>query len=142
MPTNRRQGAATKPRAAVSVTATPLENRIKQEVTVGIKRRLGLREGEKVPAGVQGLVNSAAHEVAESSIATSVLREVEEVAKRLGRSWDRDGTEAVTSFSDMALLAEAEYLATKRKALQAAGFSSDEAMRILVAEVGAGGSQR
>jgi len=37
----------------------------------------------------------------------------------------------------MGLLTEAEYLAAKKKALQAAGFSSDEAMRILVAEVSA-----
>jgi hypothetical protein len=139
MSANRSQGAAPKPRAARSVRATPLENRIKQEVKVGIKRRLGLGEGDRLPAGVQGLVDSAAHEVAESSLAISVLREVETVAKRMSRSRDRrDGTEAVSSHSEMGLLAEAEYLAAKKKALQAAGFSSDEAMRILVAEVSAG----
>jgi hypothetical protein len=138
MSANRRQGAAQKPRAAISARATPLENRIKQEVKVGIKQRLGLGDGDRLPAGVQGLVDSAAHEVAESSLAMSVLREVEAVARRMGRIGDgRDGTEAFARLSEIGLLAEAEYLAAKKKALQAAGFSSDEAMRILVAEVGA-----
>jgi hypothetical protein len=138
MSANRRRGAARKPRAAISARATPLETRIKREVKVGIKRRLGLGEGDRLPDGVQGLVDSAAHEVAESSLAISVLREVEDVTKRMGRSRDhRDGTAAVTSHSELGLLAEAEYLAAKKKALQAAGFSTDEAMRILVAEVSA-----
>jgi hypothetical protein len=37
--------------------------------------------------------------------------------------------------SDPVLLQEAARLAAKRKALQVAGFSNDEAMRLLVAEV-------
>jgi hypothetical protein len=135
---NRRHRAAHKPRAAISARATPLENRIKQEVKVGIKQRLGLGDGDRLPPGVQGLVDSAAHEVAEGSLEISVLREVEAVARRMGRIGDgRGGTEAFASNSEMGLLAEAEYLAAKKKALQAAGFSSDEAMRILVAEVSA-----
>jgi hypothetical protein len=139
MSANPRQGAAAKPQAATSPRATPLENRIKQEVKVGIKRRLGLGDGDRLPAGVQGLVDSAAHEVAESSLAMSVLREVEAVARRMGQIEDRrDGSAAVARHSKMGLLAEAEYLAGKKKALQAAGFSSDEAMRILIAEVSAG----
>ena len=138
MSANQRQGATQKPRAAISARATPLEKRIKQEVKVGIKQRLGLGDGDRLPAGVQGLVDSAAHEVAESSLAMSVLREVEAVAKRMGRLGDgHDGTEAFARHSEMGLLAEAEYLAAKKKALQAAGFSSDEAMRILIAEVSA-----
>jgi hypothetical protein len=138
MSANRRRGAAQRPRTAISARATPLENRIKQEVKVGLKQRLGLGDGDRLPAGVQGLVDSAAHEVAESSLEISVLREVEAVARRMGRIGDRrDGTEAFASHSEMGLLAEAEYLAAKKKALQAAGFSSDEAMRILVAEVSA-----
>jgi hypothetical protein len=132
---NRRPRAARKPRAAISARATPLETRIKGEVKVGVRRRLGLSDGDRLPAGVQGLVDAAAHEVAESSLALSVLREVEDVAKRIGSR--REGTEAFASQSEMGLLAEAQYLAAKKKALQAAGFSSDEAMRILVAEVSA-----
>jgi hypothetical protein len=136
---NRRRRATQKPRAAISARATPFENRIKQEVKFGIKRRLGLGDGDRLPAGVQGLVDSAAHEVAESSLAMSVLREVEAVATRMGPIGEsRDGIGAVARRSKTGLLAEAEYLAAKKKALQAAGFSSDEAMRILIAEVSAG----
>ena len=138
MSANRRPRSARKPRAATSARATPLETQIKGEVKVGVRRRLGLSDGDRLPAGVQGLVDAAAHEVAESSLALSVLREVEDVTTRMGRSGDRrDGTEAFLRHSEMGLLAEAQYLAAKKKALQAAGFSSDEAMRILVAEVSA-----
>jgi len=138
MSANQRRGAARKPPAAISARATPLETQIKREVKVGIKRRLGLGEGDRLPDGVQGLVDSAAHEVAESSLAINVLREVEAVTKRIGRTWDdRAGAAGVMSHSEIGLLAEAEYLAAKKKALQAAGFSSEQAMRILVAEVSA-----
>jgi hypothetical protein len=135
-----RRRRATSPRTDPVVApprAAPLENRIKQEVTAGMKQRLGLAETERVPAEVQGLVDSAAREVAESSVAIAVIREVETVAKRLARG-SLDGTgsqQTVTTFSDLPLLQEAEHLAAKKKALQAAGFSSEEAMRILVAEV-------
>jgi hypothetical protein len=129
--------------AAVSVAETPLENRLKQEITLAMKRRLGLDERDNVPAEIQALVDSAAREVAESSMASSVMHEVENAARRLGRGWPRDDVaEAVTDFSELELLHEAEHLAAKKKALQAAGFSSDEAMRILVADVSARGSQR
>jgi hypothetical protein len=88
-----------------------------------MKRRLGLDERDQVPAEIH---------------------EVENVARRLGRGWPRDEVaEGVMDSSELdGLLREAEYLAAKKKALQAAGFSSEEAMRILVADVGAGRSQR
>jgi hypothetical protein len=106
-----------------------------------MKQRLGLTESERVPAEIQGLVDSAAREVAESSVAIAVIREVETVAKRLARgSLDGNTPQAMTTFSDLPLLQEAEHLAAKKKALQAAGFSSEEAMRILVAEVSGKGS--
>jgi len=131
------RAATTKQVAASRPTETPLESQLKQEITVGIKRRLGLDESDKVPAEVQGLVDSAAREVVENSIATGVMQELESVARRLAR-WDAEPA-AARSFWDLELLHEAEYLAAKKKALQAAGFSSEEAMRLLVAEVTAGG---
>ena len=51
------------------------------------------------------------------------------------------GVLAGATASDRPLLQEAEYLAAKKKALQAAGFSSEEAMRLLVAEVAGTGSR-
>jgi hypothetical protein len=139
----RRPRAATRRVSAASATETPLENRLKKEINGGIKRRLGLEESDKVPAEVQKLVDSAVREVAESAMATGVMRELESAAERLSGSWTRDRVvEAAVTSPDIELLAEAEYLAAKRKALQAAGFSNDEAMQLLVAEVTAGSSQR
>jgi hypothetical protein len=141
--TRRTTRAAPRRVAAAAAAETPLENRLKQEITLAMKRRLGLDERDNVPAEVQALVDSAAREVAESSMASSVMHEVENAARRLGRGWPRDeAAEAVTDFSELELLHEAEYLAAKKKALQAAGFSSEEAMQILLADVSAGGSRK
>jgi hypothetical protein len=124
-------------------SATPLEKQLKREVTAAMKQRLGLAENENVPAKIQEIVDSAAREIAESSIANAVIQEVESVARRLGRNPEhvRNGARAVRT-SDLPLLQEAEYLAAKKKALQATGFSSEEAMRILVAEVSGGEALR
>jgi hypothetical protein len=80
-----------------------------------------LAEQDGVPTEVQAFVDAAAREVAESSIANTVIEEV-----------DNDANQP--------LLREPEYLAAKKRALQAAGFSSDDAMRLLVAEVEGGGT--
>jgi hypothetical protein len=144
MSANRRRKAASRQgaRATPVATAGPLENRIKEEVTAGMKQRLGLAESEKVPAPIQDLVDSAARDAAESAVEIAVIREVEEVTTRLARvSHWRDGSKSTTASSDVSLLREAEQLAAKKKALEAAGFSSDEAMRILIAGVVGGHSQ-
>jgi hypothetical protein len=47
------------------------------------------------------------------------------------------GSDTVTAQSDLPLLEEAENLAANKKALEAAGFSTEEAMRILIAEIAA-----
>ena len=108
-----------------------------------MKQRLGLTESEKVPAEIQGIVDSAAREIAESSISNAVIQEVEHAAKGKGPAvvGTGGGVLAGATASDRPLLQEAEYLAAKKKALQAAGFSSEEAMRLLVAEVAGTGSR-
>ena len=100
---------------------------------MGVKQQLGLGENELVPAHIQGLVDSAAHEVVENSAATAVVREVTRLRTRsLGGS---AGADPARASSDLVFLQEAERLAAKRKALRVAGFSNDEAMRLLVAEL-------
>jgi hypothetical protein len=137
--TASRQGAPATPAA----TAGPLANRIKAEVTARMKQRLGLPESEKIPAPIQDLVDSAARDAAENAVEIAVIREVEHVTTRLARGSPgrNEGSNSPTNLSDVALLQEAEQLAAKKKALEAAGFSSDEAMRILIAEVVGGHSQ-
>jgi hypothetical protein len=109
---------------------TPLEKRINDELTTGVRRRLALAEREAVPAEIQRLVDSAAREVAAGSLATAIVREVTNLRSLNGSIGNVDSKPA-----DAAVLREAERLAGKKQALRLAGFSSDEAMRILVAEV-------
>jgi hypothetical protein len=145
MSANRRRKAASRQGAPATPVARagPLENRIKEEVTAGMKQRLGLAKSENVPAPIQDLVDSAARDAAENAVEIAVIREVEEVTTRLARvSHGRnEGSKSPTASSDVSLLREAEQLAAKKKALEAAGFSSDEAMRILIASVVGGHSQ-
>lgn len=127
--------------AAAAATAGPLEDRIKEEVTAGMKQRLGLPEGEKIPVPVQDLVDSAARDAAENTIEIAVIREVEKATTRMARGSPGARSESPANVSDVPLMQDAEDLAARKKALEAAGFSSDESMRILIAEVTAGHRQ-
>jgi hypothetical protein len=128
----RRKAATSSVNAASPTAAGPIERRVKQDLTEGVRRRLGLGENEAVPAHIQGLVDSAAHEVVENSAATAVVREVTKLRPAFGGN---AGTDPARTSSDLALLQEAERLAAKKKALRVAGFTNDEAMRLLVAEI-------
>lgn len=131
MPGSRKARTSTANRAAPDEpTVTPLEKHVKDELTSGVRRRLGLAEGEATPTEIQRLVDSAAREVAASSHTTAVVREVANL-----RSLNGSISSIESKPADPAVLREAERLAGKKQALQLAGFSSDEAMRILVAEV-------
>lgn len=127
--------------AAPAATAGPLENRIKEEVTAGMKQRLGLSESETIPAPIQDLVDAAARDAAENAVEIAVIREVEDVTTRLARGSPGTRSKSPTNLSDVSLLQDAEELAAKKKALEAAGFSSDEALRILIAEIAGGHRQ-
>ena len=90
--------------------------------------------------------------VVEGAVEVAVTREVRGAAVRLARSSQRRSDDASTP-SDFALLEEglslrsselsgplleeAKDLAAKKTALETVGFSSEEAMQILVAEVAA-----
>jgi hypothetical protein len=108
-------------------------------LTAGVKRRLGLPEDEGVPPDVQRLVDSVATEVVENSVAAALVREIPRLTISFNGSSGTDG--ARTSRDLNVALQEAERLAAKKKALRVAGFSNDEAMRILVAEVTGRASQ-
>ena len=134
MSASRTQRAARAKQAAATTRAVaPLENDVRKQLSAAVKQRLGLREGEQVPAEIQGLVDSAAREVAGGAVESTLVQEVARLRPATlsgdARSEQRRGA------SDPALLQEAARLAAKRKALQVAGFSNDEAMRLLVAEL-------
>ena len=134
MSASRTQRAARAKQAAASTRAVaPLENDVRKQLSAAVKQRLGLREGEQVPAEIQGLVDSAAREVAGGAVESTLVQEVARLRPVTlsgdARSEQRRGA------SDPVLLQEAARLAAKRKALQVAGFSNDEAVRLLVAEL-------
>ena len=99
-----------------------------------------LNERDPIPEAIQSLVDEAARNVAENAVEIAVIREVDEVARHLARGSSRSGSEVVTTSPDFVFLQDAEKLAAKSKALQGAGFSREEAMRLLVAEISAGAS--
>jgi hypothetical protein len=72
-------------------------------------------------------------------VATALVREVTEL--RPSRLSGNSGPDAVGTLPEVAVLREAERLAAKKKALRIAGFSNEEAMRLLVAEVAGLASQ-
>jgi hypothetical protein len=100
-----------------------------------MRRRLNLTDEEQLPEGVNGLIATAAKDVVENAVEMAVLRDVERAART---ATEFGGAAAVTERSDLALLEKAEALAAKKKALEAAGFTSEEAMQILTAEIAAG----
>src|SRR5439155_1917475 len=94
MSANRRRRADSKQVAPAvpAAAAGPLESRIKEEVTAGMKQRLGLAESEKIPDPIQDLVDTAARDAAENAVGIAVIREVEDVTMRLARgSPERSG---------------------------------------------------
>lgn len=125
--------------AAVSPsTAGPLEKQINHEVSAKIRTRLRLRDRDPIPKAIQSLVDVAARNVAENAVEIAVIREVDQVTRHLARDSSRAHSEVVPTSLDFVFLQDAERLATKSKALQGAGFSREEAMRLLVAEISAG----
>lgn len=138
--TSRTRKAPSRRPATVSppTEAGPLEKQINHEVSAKIRTRLRLRERDPIPEAIQSLVDAAVRNVAENVVEIAVIREVDEVARHLARGPSWSDSEAVTTSPDFVLLQDAEKLAAKSKALQGAGFSRDEAMRLLVAEISAG----
>ena len=133
MSARRTQRAARAKHAGSTSAVPPLENDVREQLSAAVKQRLGLREGEQVPAEIQGLVDSAAREVAGGAVESTLVQEVARL-RPVALSGDaRSAPRRGVSYP--ALLQEAAHLAAKKKALQVAGFSSDEAMRLLVAEL-------
>jgi len=139
---------------AAPAAAGPLVQSITREAAMQMRRRLGLAERARLPDGIKHLIETAARDTVQSALAVAVGQEVTATAKRMvrdSRSRSNDGSAP----SDLPLLDEglslrsvdisrqllerARGLAAEKHALEAVGFSSEEAMRILVAEVAAGG---
>lgn len=133
-----------------TAAAGALLDRITQEATARMRRRLSLAERARLPYGIKHLIDVAAMRVVEDAVEVAVTREVRGAAVRLARASQRrsDDTATPSDFSLLEeglslrsselsgpLLEEAKDLAAKKTALETVGFSSGEAMQILVAEI-------
>jgi hypothetical protein len=119
-----------------------------------MRRRLGLADRARLPDGIKHMIETAARDTVETALEVAVGQEVAATARRMVRD-SRSRSNDVSVPSDLPLLDEglslrsvdvsrpllerAKGLVAEKHALEAAGFSSEEAMQILVAEIGAGG---
>jgi hypothetical protein len=138
MPTRTRKARSSRPAAVNPPAAGPLEKQINHEVSAKIRTRLRLNDRDPIPEAIQSLVDAAARNVAENAVEIAVIREVDQVTRHLTRSLSWSDSEVVPTSPDFVFIQDAERLAAKSKALQGAGFSREEAMRLLVAEISAG----
>lgn len=131
---------------------TQVEKDIKSSVEKAMRARLGLTGRAKLPGDVQTLIDSASSTAAAKALEVNVIKEVEDAAR------DATSGDVLARFTSKARLAEqglahiagssevdkilqsrANLLAAKKKALEAAGFTSSEAMEIVLADIAARG---
>src|SRR5262249_1490460 len=131
----------------------PLVQSITREVSRQMRMRLGLAERARLPDGIKHMIETAARDTVETGLTVAVGREVTATVQRMVRD-SRSQSNDVSAPSDFPLLDEglsfrsvdvsrpllerAKGLAAEKHALEAAGFSSEEAMQILVAEIASG----
>jgi len=135
------------------LTGTPIEQDIKKSVEKDIKLQLGLKGNQKLSPDITALVTSASSAAAAKAIEVKVLKEAEQAARDLsaGDTIARFGKrvkladerlQAVTDSKSVAgiLKKRANMLAAKKSSLEEAGFTSEEAMTILLADIASRGA--
>ena len=143
--------AKPKPPAAKPITVKALEDEIKNTVTARMQERIAAAGGQ-MTAPVQQLIATEAAAAAQRSIQLAVAADAAEAVSNvtrgslLNRFDDRvglasAGLEHIVASDDVQQIMKrrAEMLAAKKKALETAGFSSDEAMEIILADIAARG---
>lgn len=140
------------PIATVPVRVKSVEDDINEAVTARMRERLGIASEQPLPADVKTLIGTAATTAAQRSIELAVTRDVEEISTDVARGsllsrFDakvdlaRKGLDHIVQSDDVheIMKRRADMLAAKKEALEAAGFSSQEAMDILLADIAARG---
>lgn len=127
-----------------------VEQQIRRSVEKSMKTSLGLKGNQKLPPDVAALINSTSVAAASKAVELQVAKDAEDAAREFQRG------DVLSRFTDKAKLAEqglvhisnssevdqilnkrAEMLAAKKAALETAGFTSSEAMSILLADIAA-----
>lgn len=125
-----------------------IEQDVRKTVEKSMKQTLGLTGNQKLPADVSALISSAAVTAASKAVELQIAIDAERAVKDIGK---RD---VLTRFTEKAKLAEqglvhisqssevdqilkkrAQLLAAKKTSLESAGFTSTEAMSIILADI-------
>jgi hypothetical protein len=128
-----------------------LERDIQNVVAKRMGERLGVAPGS-LPNDLKGVIATASAAAAQRAVDLAVTKDLEEAVgdvtrgSVLGRfdarvDLARQGLDHISASNDVKQIMKkrAEMLAEKKKALEAAGFSSQEAMDILLADIAARG---
>ncbi len=135
------------------LTGTPIEQDIKKSVEKDLKQQFGLKGNQKLSPDITALVTSASAAAAAKAIEVKVFKEAEEAARELaaGNTMSRfdkrvkladERLQAVSDSKSVAgiLKKRADMLAAKKGSLEQAGFTSEESMTILLADIAARGA--
>lgn len=131
-----------------AVRVKPIEDELRRKVETDVRSTLGI-EGA-LPEDVKEIIASASATAASKSVELAVSRATEQIAGEVGRKnvlgrFDdkiKVAAESMVHISqsnqvDEVLKRRSELLAKKRDSLVTAGFSNEEAMQILLADIAA-----
>lgn len=130
------------------VSVESVEDTIRKDMVAAVRTQLSL-QGD-LPPEIKQAVETTAKTAAASAVELSVARAAEEATRDVGRqnltsrfdeklkvAADSLGHISQSNEVDEVLRKRSELLAKKRDSLVAAGFSGEEAMQILLADIGA-----
>ena len=140
-----------RPIVPATLRVQAIENDIKGVVSKGMGQRLNVAP-DALPSDLQDVIATASAAAAQRAIELSVTQDVNEAVGGLTRGSVLNRFDARVDLAKQGLVhisesndvkeimrKRAEMLAEKKKALETAGFSSEEAMEILLADIAARG---
>jgi hypothetical protein len=129
-----------------------VEEDIKQTVTQRMKERLAVADGGQIPPELQKAIDAAAGAAAQRSLELGLTRDIDEAVSDVTRGsligrFDsrvgaaRAGLDHIVANDDVQQIMRqrAQMLSQKKKALEDAGFTTEQAMEILLADIAARG---
>ena len=136
------------PAPRVVVPVPGFTDPVRTEVEKKVRQRLKLPVGQALPGNIQTLINNAVAETTDKALGLAVNRDVESAIRNVYRPAQMDsfrekvgaaraGIDLIAQSTDVdgILKRRAELLFKKRQALTAAGFTNDEAMQIVLADL-------
>lgn len=140
------------PRPPVSAASLPpaLLTRLQSDVEGKLRKRIGIKSNEATPAALKTLINQEIGTAATPLLKGKVNAEIQSTIAGLGQARTIDkfkenlgfaqaGIQAIAAASEVGeiLRKRAELLFKKKTALETAGFTSDQAMQIVLGDIAA-----